>query len=439
MSTQTMPAAADARSASKSAESVSPQTEPSSSVTNEQQPKLPYVLCAGLFLGPLTWMGPVGAGRNVLTPQIFSNIDPAGKVAAVALLSSFVSLAGLIANFVFGALSDVTRTRWGKRKPYIVGGLVIQTLLFVFIANAASIPMIIAGWVCVAVAENAVAASMVAQQSDRIAPRWRGTASMCWGVGWTCCQVITIIASQFLGNPKAGMYLLAGISLVLGLAHVILMNEKSNLDEPRMQIDPNSLLSHFFLPVHGARDYYLALAGKLLMVVGGTCVGLYQLYIFTDYIHLDLNSTKLAVSTMTSISLVTGIVFGVIAGPLADKFGRLKAPVAISVIFIGIAAVFPYFFPYAWAMYVFGIISGIANGVYNSIDGALNLAVLPNKDTAGKDLGIINFANTLSQIIGTAIAGGIITLFGTYRAVFPASFLISLMGACLFFMIKKVK
>ncbi|KAB8289589.1 MFS transporter [Bifidobacterium avesanii] len=415
------------------------ESESKSSVTNEQQPKLPYVLCAGLFLGPLTWMGPVGGGRNVLTPQIFSDIDPAGKVAAVALLSSFVSLAGLIANFVFGALSDVTRTRWGKRKPYIVGGLIIQALLFVFIANAGSIPAIIGGWVLVAIAENAVAASMVAQQSDRIAPRWRGTASMCWGVGWTCCQVITIIASQFLDRPQLGMYVLAGISLVLGLGHVLLMNEKSNLDEPRMKFDSGSLLSHFFLPIHGARDYYLALGGKLLMVIGGTCVGLYQLYIFTDYIHLDINATKLAMSTMTTISLITGIIFGIIAGPLADKFGRLKAPVAISVIFIGIAAVFPFFFPYAWAMYVFGIISGIANGVYNSVDGALNLAVLPNKETAGKDLGIINFANTLSQIIGTAIAGGIITVFGSYRAVFPAAFVIALLGACLFFMIKKVK
>lgn len=413
--------------------------ESKSSVSNAQQPKLPYILCVGLFLGPLTWMGPVGAGRNVLTPQIFSNIDPAGKVAAVALLSSFVSLAGLIANFVFGALSDVTRTRWGKRKPYIVGGLLIQAVLFLVIANVTSISVIIGCWVLVAIAENAVAASMVAQQSDRIAPRWRGTASMCWGVGWTCCQVITIIASQFLDRPQLGMYVLTGISLVLGLAHVLLMHEKSNLDEPRMNFDAGSLLSHFFLPIHGARDYYLALGGKLLMVIGGTCVGLYQLYIFTDYIHLDMPSTKVAMTTMTTISLITGIIFGVIAGPLADRFGRLKAPVAISVIFIGIAAVFPYFFPYAWAMYAFGVISGVANGVYNSIDGALNLAVLPNKDTAGKDLGIINFANTLSQIIGTAIAGGIITLFGTYRAVFPASFLISLAGACLFFLIRKVK
>ncbi|WP_204314824.1 MFS transporter [Bifidobacterium aerophilum] len=410
-----------------------------SSVTNEQQPKLPYLLCAGLFFGPLTWMGPVGAGRNILTPQIFSNLDPAGKVAAVALMSSFVSLAGLIANFVFGALSDVTRTRWGKRKPYIVGGLIVQALMFVVIANVTSIGAIIAGWVVVAVAENAIAAAMVAQQSDRIAPRWRGTASMCWGVGWTCCQIITIIASQFLGNPRAGMYLLAGISLVLGLVHVLLMNEQSNLDEPRVRFDAGSLLSHFFLPVHGARDYYLALGGKLLMVVGGTCVSLYQLYIFTDYIHLSVDATKIAVATMTSISMFTGIVFGVIAGPLADKFGRLKAPVAISVIFIGIAAIFPFIWPQAWAMYAFGVITGVANGVYNSIDGALNLAVLPNKDTAGKDLGIINFANTLSQIIGTAIAGGIITLFGTYRAVFPASFVISLLGACLFFCIRKVK
>lgn len=69
----------------------------------------------------------------------------------------------------------------------------------------------------------------------------------------------------------------------------------------------------------------------------------------------------------------------------------------------------------------------------------MNLAVLPNAETSGKDMGFINLANTLSQISGTVVASLIVTYLGGYKAIFPASFLIELVGAILIFRIKSVK
>ncbi|RDX26361.1 transporter, partial [Bifidobacterium breve] len=43
-------------------------------------------------------------------------------------------------------------------------------------------------------------------------------------------------------------------------------------------------------------------------------------------------------------------------------------------------------------MYLYAGIAGFGYGVYSAIDQALNVDVLPNKEEAGKDLGILNLA-----------------------------------------------
>ena len=65
---------------------------------------------------------------------------------------------------------------------------------------------------------------------------------------------------------------MAGMTVVLAIIHVLLINEKSNLDEPKIKLDKESLKKYFFFPTHDARDFYLALSGKFLMVVGSTIV-----------------------------------------------------------------------------------------------------------------------------------------------------------------------
>lgn len=408
-------------------------------ISNEQQPKFPKLFGFAMFIGPFVWLAPAGNVRNTLLPQYFSQIDPSGKVAAIAILATVTSIVAAISNILFGALSDLTRSRFGKRKPWILIGTLIESGTICLVANLTNIWAIVVAWGFVAAAENAVAAAMVAQEADRIAPRWRGTISTLYGLGYTAIQVVAMIAAQFLGNPKLGMYVMAGIGLVMGIIHVIFANEKANLDEPRDKFDLKTMWTHFSLPTKGARDYWLAVTGKLAMVMGGTIVNAYMLYVLTDYMKLSQAETGKTLAAFASIQLVLGLIFTAIAGPFADKIGRLKLPVALSTALIGVGQLFPFIAPHVWTLYAMTVLVGISNGIYNAVDGALNLAVLPNKETAGKDMGFINLANTLSQIAGTIVAGLIVTYLGGYRAIFPCAFAISLIGSILIMRIKKVR
>ncbi|CAM3047354.1 MFS transporter [Lentilactobacillus buchneri] len=424
----------------KDLKAVEPAPEPTNAkVTNAEEPKFPKLFGLAMLIGPFVWLAPAGNVRNTLLPQYFSQIAPNEKVALVALLASVSSIVAAVANILFGGLSDITRTRWGKRKPWILGGTIVESGLICIVANIKSIWLIVVLWGIVAAAENAVAAAMVAQEADRIAPRWRGTISTLYGIGYTAIQLVAMIAAQFLGKPKEGMYVMAGIGFVMGIIHVLFANEGSNLDEPREKFSWSSPWLHFSLPTKGARDYWYAVAGKLMMVMGGTIATAYMLYILTDYMHLGQQTAGKTLAEIASINLIFGVVFTAISGPIADKVGRLKAPVALSTLLIGIAQFFPFFAAKPWTILTYAVLAAIGNGVYNAVDGALNLAVLPNAETSGKDMGFINLANTLSQISGTVVASLIVTYLGGYKAIFPASFLIELVGAILIFRIKSVK
>jgi hypothetical protein len=65
--------------------------------------------------------------------------------------------------------------------------------------------------------------------------------------------------------------------------------------------------------------------------------------------------------------------------------------------------------------------------------------VLPSKSSFAKDLGVVNIAATLPQVLAPAVAGFVILTFGGYIALFPIGIVLSVLGAVAVFFIKAVK
>lgn len=401
--------------------------------------KMPLKLSLGLLIGCAGWMGPYIGLAVTLLPAKIGQLAPSSKVSLVATFSAVAMVVATIANIVNGALSDRTRSRFGKRTPWIVGGSLISAGLFYAISVAPNIPVLLTLWALYQVSLNAVVAPLVAIIADKVNPKFWGTVSSFYGVGAAMGNYGSgVIAARFLGGIQIGIWLFALIGIVFAIISVILIKEPSNKDEPRETLHGKELLQAFIFPIHDARDFYLALVGKLLMVTGQYVIVGYQLYIFTDYMKLNQSETANSISAVSMILMVTGIVFAAFAGPLVDKIGRLKLPVALTTVMLGVGAFFPFFEAKPWTMIVYAVIAGIGMGAYNSVDQALNVAVLPDPKTAAKDLGVINLANTLGQVAGPIISGIIISMVG-YHMIFPVETIICVIGGGLIMMIKRVK
>ena len=59
-------------------------------------------------------------------------------------------------------------------------------------------------------------------------------------------------------------------------------------------------------------------------------------------------------------------------------------------------------------MMLYAGVAGTGYGIYIAVDQALNVDVLPSQEEAGKDLGILNLANTVGQVLAPVIVGGVV-------------------------------
>lgn len=97
--------------------------------------KFPFRLGFGLLFGLLGWLIPYLGVNSTLLPAKIQQIAPDQKVQIVALLATIAMIVATIANIIEGALSDRTVSRWGKRNPWIVLGLITTLICFYWLTK----------------------------------------------------------------------------------------------------------------------------------------------------------------------------------------------------------------------------------------------------------------------------------------------------------------
>lgn len=382
----------------------------------DERPRPSWRLAVAIALGGPLWVAPYVAGISVLLPVRLAIIAPDQKVTLMATLAMLGSLVALVANIVLGAASDLTRSRLGRRTPWLLGGSVVSAALLYSLSVVSSVTLIVVIWCAFQFSLNAIVAPLLAVIPDRVPERYRGTFSGIYGVGCLVgASLAGIIGSKFVGNPGAGFAVFAVVILLAGPLVAVLAPDTSNKGAARPPFSKEMLLQNFAFPRRGARDFYLALVGKLLFVLSVFMISGYQFYIATDYLNLDGPGAGALIATMATVQLVVSLLFGLGAGPLSDKLGRRKVPVMVTILVMTVALVIPFFWREPAAMVVFsGIGMGAAWGAFGSLDQALNFDVLPDFETAAKDLGILNMANTGGQMLGPVVMSIVIGATGGY-------------------------
>lgn len=396
----------------------------------------------GFVLFSLMWMAAGTAASAVLLPQHFNDIHIGVPEVILGSMNSVGSIFALVSNIVFGALSDMTRSRFGKRTPWIVLGGFIAALGYVLSFTGTSLFAIVAGWSIVQIGVNCMIAPTAATLSDRIPSSIRGTISAFYGGAQTVGSSIgTLMGAQFINNMSPGIVLGAAVMAFTGLLAIMIWpRELSNKDDSVTERrSAKSILKAFIPPTRNCRDYYLALIGRLTLIIGWTMIQGYQLYILQKYCGLNKADAASTISKMSIILTVILICTSVVAGPISDRLQRRKVIVAIGAVFLSIGIMIPWFMPNATGMILFAIVGGLGHGIYISVDQSLNIDVLPDPNQAGKDLGILNFANTVGSALSPAIVSFIVVKSGSYNVLFPIAATCVFVGAIIIMLIRKVK
>ncbi|WP_153348228.1 MFS transporter [Nocardia aurantia] len=393
---------------------------------------LVWVFPANLVLF-LLW----GSIPGLLLPHQLELLDPARKVADLGIVTSVGAFGAMVVAPIIGQISDRTRSRYGRRAPWIVVGALAGTLAAIGLACAHDLLAVAIAWPLVQIFYNIAQGPLTTILPDRIPRRRRGVFAAVAGIGGMSGSLLgSVVGAVMYDNLAVGYVVFAVTALTVLILFVVFNPDHSSTD---MRIQPFRIadfLNAFWVNPVAHPDFFWAFLGRLLLFTGYFLIQGYQLYLLSDYLHLP-NPQK-AVPVIGFIALVGIIISTVISGPASDRVGRRKPFVFCSSIVMGLAAILPWAWPTLTSWFIMTGILGLGFGMYAAVDQALMADVLPSAQSFGKDLGVINIAATLPQTIAPAIAGAIVLTFG-FAGLFPFSIALSLLGAASVWAIRSVR
>jgi len=171
-------------------------------------------------------------GIIILPSQVFKIVGDANKGVALAFVLVPGAFVSLFANPLFGMFSDRTQgwlASWGRRRPYILIGTVINIGGLVWMALARDIPSLAIAYVIVQFSNNAATAPFHALLPDIVPVEQRGLTSgvmgllqLIGGIGGVIVAGLFIDASKPLAAYNQGLWLTYGIIIAVLLALMLI-------------------------------------------------------------------------------------------------------------------------------------------------------------------------------------------------------------------------
>jgi MFS family permease len=378
----------------------------------------------------------------VILPAQVEAVDPASKVGNLALLNTLGAVATMIAIPAGGALSDRTRSRYGRRTPWIAAAAVVSAVACILMGFADNLPGLIATMVALWFAANIYSGAITAILPDRIPEARRGLAAAVIGMGTPIGVVVGVQVASRVSQVAA--YTVLAV-ILLGTTALLLLGapEASARDLPppaRRRASFGTAVRSFFA-AFATRDFRLAFGSRFMLFASYYVVSGYTFYTLQDYIGSGAvpdGDVATAVSTLLSLSIVVWAVVAGLTGWIADRVDRRKLFVGVSALGVAASMTIPLAMPTWTGMLIYAGCLGASIGTYFAVDLAVMSLVLPDAGTEGRDLGILQVATGLPQLLSGAVAGTLITWLGGYPALFVFGAVCAVMSGLLMLRIRSI-
>ena len=393
-------------------------------------------------------IGYVGAYVALITPVVttlaikIEDLDPVGKETSLGIIAAIGAFVAIFANLLAGALSDRTRSRLGRRRPWIIGGALGGVVALAIVGFAPNLLVVAVGWILAQLTLNMVLAALQALLPDQVPLAQRGRVSAVLGIAQQVSPLVGIglaLGVQPAGTPA--MFLVTGI---VGAALMILLAALIR-DVPHDPVEAFSFgqFIRSFSIARGKRyDFAWAWFGRFFVILGFAVYTTYQPYFITD--RLGVPAEERIVQQLIALLVFSGVltISALLCGRLSDRMGRRKpfvfgaaAVVSVGLVLLAVTDTLP-------AFYLAAAVMGVGIGAFFAVDLALITDVLPDKDhAAAKDMGIFNIANSLPQSVAPAIAPLFLAIGGggNYTVLFIVGAILAVIGAFLIAPIRAVR
>ncbi|GAA3535618.1 MFS transporter [Amycolatopsis ultiminotia] len=391
------------------------------------------------FANIALWLG-VYAPIQVLLPQQAELLDGAHKEAVFGVVTGVGAAVALVANPAIGLLSDRTCSRFGRRHPWTVAGALLGAAGLLVLAEAPNVLLMTVGWCLVQAGLNGMLATLMSGIADRVPVRQRaqvgGLVGIAQMLGTVLGAVVVVVMLDLAGLPLG--YAACAAIVLVGAAAFVLRTPDARLP---VQFRPSGrlreVLANLWVSPRRHPDFAWAWGCHFMINLGNAFGTLYLLFFLKDAVHYpDPDSGLLIMMGLYGVALVIG---ALLAGHFSDASGRRKPYVLVSAAVMALAALLLV----GWQTWPVALVAspllGVGFGIYMAVALAMLTQVLPAAQDRAKDLGVVNIANSLPQVVAPLLTTLILRWLGGYPGLFAASAVATLLAAVLVTRVRAVR
>ena len=387
-----------------------------------------------LTLFGLAWFGLwllIMLPGQFMVVKLASVIDPAEKVGISSFLILEMGLVILLGVPVIGWLCDRSRPRFGRRRTWALGGMLVATVPFAWVGHQETWQGAALLLAVVALGQATMLVSLSAIIADRVPPGQRGRASTAMGMPQVIALFIgMVIVTEVVTDVGWSWIVIATLAAVAPLPFILSYREPA----PAASESRPRALRWNPVALRGYRDLGWAGLSRVLVNAGNLLGTTYLLYFLSDTLRLPNPDSALLV--LTVVYLVACALASWLGGVLTDLWRTRRALVAVSAGLQAAAALALALVPTWESGIVAAVLLGLGYGTFLSVDQALLTDLLPDPQTRARDLGIVNSAQHLPI---APLVGWIVLTVAGYTELYIAAAVIMAVGGLVVFRIRAVR
>jgi MFS family permease len=286
------------------------------------------------FAGQLAW----GVENQFFNTFMYSNITPDPRPIAWMVAASAV--AATLTTILMGTLSDRTRSRWGRRKPFILFGYIawgVMTALYpsasIFEPVGLAIFMaILLDCVMTFFGSTAYDSALNAYTTDVTTTENRGRVmSVVQILTWVAILIVYAGAGPIIESMGyyVFFYFIGGLVLLLGIIGSFFIREQPVVDQPRDTYLHQLFDSFQWKNLVSNRNFFLLMISISLWELAFNIFFPYIIIYLQHYLKFDITTSSIAIA---AIILFGGIALAWPFGLLVDRWGR--KPIAVAAILV---------------------------------------------------------------------------------------------------------
>jgi len=339
-------------------------------------------------------------------------IDDVGK--SMFLITIFSAIVGIIVQPTVGYISDFTVSRWGRRKPYIVFGSLLDLVFLTGIAMGNSVLVLALFMVLLAFSTNTARGPFQGYVPDLVAEPQVGMASGMVGL----MQIVGNVTGFLFVSLSVGfgmMWLsLVGVALVelVTMLSVVLKVDKGLPPRPRQGKSWGRIAREAWATdILREHSYVWLLVSRLLFLTAGALLVNFVVIYLGRSFWMSKEEANGTYVTLLIVVVAANALAILPASKLSDRTGR--KPLIFAACAVGAAGCFIVATaPSIPVALVGAALFGAANGTFLAVDWALMTDIIP-RASAGRYMGMSNVATGSATPLAIGVGGLVLDLVAT--------------------------